>query len=421
MTEAHNRVNSPRTKRAALAATSLLATGTLLGTFAATDAAAAAPAPTSGKASAKASGNASGKAAGNNTGKPAAKAVPFTAASVTAGSTVGTLKVSWASSATHVSVYAGATADAQRTLVGSGAGTATLTVSGAHGNWVRLVPSTGAPLTLTIRDLDLASDPNLRDAGGYRTTDGHWVKMGAVYRSAALSLTPADAVVVNSFGITLDADLRTPDEVTAAADVVPIGAAWEELNISGTQGTGLPSGIDTEAAAEKMMQDGEVSMASSLNARTDFGKLLTQIAGSKGATLYHCSAGKDRTGWASALLLSLLGVSKSTVTEDYLLSNTYSFGSAATQSALKSIYDATYQAAIAKGATSADATAAAQNEEAVYTAFMKVETSYLDAGLDYVTAHFGTVENYATTPLAHGGLGLTRKNLTALRTRMLTS
>ncbi|WP_280248048.1 tyrosine-protein phosphatase [Nocardia abscessus] len=54
-----------------------------------------------------------------------------------------------------------------------------------------------------------------------------------------------------------------------------------------------------------------------------FASVLRGIIGSDGAVLFHCTAGKDRTGWTAAVLLTLLGVDRATVTEDYLLSNRY--------------------------------------------------------------------------------------------------
>jgi hypothetical protein len=80
-------------------------------------------------------------------------------------------------------VFAGSNSTAQPHFVGFGSGDGSLTVTASYGDWIRLVPTVGEPLVLTVGDLGLASDPNLRDVGGYRTTDGRWVWMGVVYRS----------------------------------------------------------------------------------------------------------------------------------------------------------------------------------------------------------------------------------------------
>ena len=104
-------------------------------------------------------------------------AVPFTSATVTVTVTSGALSVTW--SASHlvggVAVFTGSSSTAQPHFVGFGKSDGALTVTAAYGGWIRLVPTLGEPLLLRVRDLGLASDPNLRDIGGYRTADGRWV------------------------------------------------------------------------------------------------------------------------------------------------------------------------------------------------------------------------------------------------------
>ncbi|WP_037906685.1 tyrosine-protein phosphatase [Actinacidiphila yeochonensis] len=321
-------------------------------------------------------------------------ASPFTSASVAYGKQPGTLTVSFATSRhERVAVFAGTSASAQTRLVGTANGSAKLTVTGVHGSWVRLVPASGAPLVLTVRDLGLASDPNLRDAGGYRTADGQWVRMGLVYRSAALTLSAADQKVVDSLGITSDVDLRTPAEIAAAPDSVPTGAKYTNLNIIGTGSAGMATSITTADQMAAMMEDTERSFVTQDNAKQDFGKLITQIANAKGATLYHCSAGKDRTGWTSAVLLTLLGVDRATVTQDYLLSNQYYYDSPAAQATLAAM---------------------TPEQAAVYAPALQVRASYLDAGFDEVSKDYGSMYDYAVK-----GLGISPATIAKLRARML--
>lgn len=321
--------------------------------------------------------------------------VPFTAASVTAGAKSGTLTVSWAS--THlrgVAVYAGTSESAQRHRVGAGSGTDSVTVTAAYGSWIRLVPSQGSALVLTVRDLGLASDPNLRDIGGYRTVDGQWVRMGVVYRSQALSLSTADLATVDGLGITADYDLRTTAEIASAPDVVPAGATYTNLNVIGDSTSTSIAGVTSAAQAEQYMQEGEREFVTGATAQAAFKALLTGIADGDGAALYHCTAGKDRTGWATAVILTLLGVPQATVMQDYLLSNTYYFDSPAVQGMLAAMPAA---------------------EAAIYTPFMEVESSYLQAGFDQVKTSYGTMYDYAVH-----GLGLSPRTIQQLRDRLLT-
>ena len=264
-------------------------------------------------------------------------------------------------------------------------------MTAGYGDWIRLVPSSGEPLVLSVRDLGLASDPNLRDVGGYRTSDGQWVRMGVVYRSQALSLSAPDAAVVDSLGITNDYDLRTTSEIAAAPDVVPAGATYTNLNVLAD--VSLTPSLTSASAAEQYMQELEQDFVTNANAASRFGLLLTGIADDNGAVLYHCTAGKDRTGWATAVLLTLLGVPQATVMQDYLLSNTYYFDSPAVQGEL---------------------TAMPAAEATVYSPMLQVQASYLQAGFAQVTASYGSMYDYAVH-----GLGLSPQTIAKLRAKLL--
>ena len=108
------------------------------------------------------------------------------------------------------------------------------------------------------------------------------------------------------------------------------------LNVLGKDSPSIPS-VASAAQAQECMEDLGREYVISAPARAAFGTLLTDIADSSGAQLYHCSAGKDRTGWATAVILTLLGVPAKTVMSDYLLSNAYYFDSAALQGQLSAL------------------------------------------------------------------------------------
>ena len=251
----------------------------------------------------------------------------------------------------------------------------------------------GVAVAATRRDLGLASNPNLRDIGGYRTIDGQWVRRGVVYRSQALTLTAADLAVVDTLGISDAYDLRTPAEIAAAPDVVPAGAAYLNLNVLGKDSPAIPS-IASAAQAQECMAEMVREYVTSAPARNAFGTLLTGIADSSGAQLYHCTAGKDRTGWATAVILTLLGVPASTVMTDYLLSNAYYYDSPAVQAQLSALPAA---------------------KSAIYGRLLAVEPAYLQAGLDQVSASYGSMVNYV-----HQGLGQGNATMAKLQHRLLT-
>ena len=322
-----------------------------------------------------------------------ARAIPFASAAVSSDGS-GSLHVSWdAPGVRDVAVYQGTSAATTDHLAWSGGAEGSLVVSASGGDWFRLVPSRGGALAVTKRDLGLASNPNLRDIGGYRTTDGQWVRMGVVYRSQALSLPAADLAVVDTLGITGAYDLRTPTEIAATPDVVPAGAAYLSLNVLGRDSPAIPS-IASAAQARQYMAEMEQEYVTSAPARTAFCTLLTGIADGSGAQLYHCTAGKDRTGWASAVILTLLGVPAKTVMSDYLLSNAYYYDSPSVQAMLGALPAA---------------------KSAIYGRMLDVEPAYLQAGLDQVAASYGSMDDYV-----HQGLGLSNTTIAKLRHRLLT-
>jgi protein-tyrosine phosphatase len=252
-------------------------------------------------------------------------------------------------------------------------------------------PASAAP-TDRGRSLGLASDPNLRDVGGYRAGPGQWVRSGLVYRSQALSLSPADLAVVNTLGIVADYDLRTPAEATAVPDVVPASASYRLLNLLGTDSATTPS-LTSPAAARKFMRDTERSFVTNASSRRALAELLTAIASGNGPQLYHCTAGKDRTGWATAVLLTLLGVPADTVVHDYLLSNRYYYRSPAVRAQLAAMPEAVRD---------------------TYAEVLEVEPSYLLAGLDQIRTSYGSMAGFAVN-----GLGLSRGVIAKLKHRLL--
>ncbi|BCY12649.1 protein-tyrosine-phosphatase [Actinoplanes sp. L3-i22] len=327
--------------------------------------------------------------------------IPFTAATVTQNAD-GTFTIAWAAQgARNVTVYAGVSRDRieRRKPVARGGAKATVTVKSlgeADRWWFELVPDRGESLTLADRSLHLASAPNFRDAGGYRTADGQWVKMGVIYRSNSLAaLTDADVAKLKRLGIRTDIDFRTPSEIAAGQDKVPAGVTYINANVIGTSDASGGLGtidLTTDAGGVAMMVAGEKAFVSSDSGRASYRTLFTTVADRRAANvLYHCTAGKDRTGWASAAILTALGVPRATVLRDYLLSNTYN--AASNEATLAQI-----PAVIRPG----------------YKAVLDVREEYLQSGFDEVTAEYGSFDGYLRT-----GLGLNAKDLRELRAQLL--
>ncbi|MGW0634969.1 tyrosine-protein phosphatase [Nocardia salmonicida] len=208
--------------------------------------------------------------------------------------------------------------------------------------------------------MHLQGASNARDVGGYRTTDGHTVRTGVVFRSNALGrLTNADLVKLESAKVRVVVDLRTSIERTFQPDRVPAAAVIHSRNVFSQD---LP--INTEAAYEVFINSSGANKA--------FAATLRDIISTDGALLYHCTFGKDRTGWMTAVLLTILGVDRGSVYQDFLLSNT----------------------------RLSDSDSVTQSE--------------LDTSFNLATSTYGSFDNYVRK-----GLGLTAAEIATLKTKLL--
>ena len=141
---------------------------------------------------------------------------------------------------------------------------------------------------------------NTRDLGGFETADGRKIRPRRLIRSGQLSgMTEKDKqVLTEDYGLRTDVDFRTGQERTEAPDPRLPGVAYVENPILSDQAIGI-----TREQYRKF-----------------FGILLDQ---KEGAVLWHCSAGKDRVGVGTALLLSALGIPRETILADYMMVNTF--------------------------------------------------------------------------------------------------
>ncbi|HUB10849.1 MAG TPA: tyrosine-protein phosphatase [Acetobacteraceae bacterium] len=252
----------------------------------------------------------------------------------------------------------------------------------------------------------LASDGNFRDLAGiaaqyggtgFAETTAHdgVMRTGVFYRSEVLSVSDADLATLSALHITLDIDLRTPSEIAQTPDRVPLGASYVNVNIYGTAAPPPPGMVTTPAAAIAQFESQYRQFVTNSMQRTGFGTVLLDLAHSSDAALYHCSAGKDRTGWTSALLQSIAGVAPATIMNDYVASNYYEAGRISAElAAIRAAYGEATAAALAPT--------------------LGVQPSFLQAALDQVTASYGSMEAYLTQ-----GLGLSAADIYVLRAKMV--
>lgn len=211
---------------------------------------------------------------------------------------------------------------------GDGSGTFDVAISDSLHYVFQLVTENGKAL-LGASHLPLESGYNFRDLGGLRTVHGKRVKWGTIFRSDDLGgLSDRDLAYLASIPLKSIVDFRSHSEIEASPDRVPESVQNRHpLSIDPGSIMGfMEKGVDaiTTADAEDammMLYRTFVTDSACLTRFKEFFELLQDEGNAP--LLYHCSAGKDRTGIATALLLSALGVDEETILEDYLLSNSY--------------------------------------------------------------------------------------------------
>ena len=241
------------------------------------------------------------------------------------------------------------------------------------------------------RHLELEGASNFRDLGGYSANDGRRVRWRQIFRSNHLGhLTAADIAVVRGLGVRSAFDFRGLEERAAAV------CAVEEIAVHS-----LPIEPTVVAALRARLAAGSLSAADALEIMREsyrnyvrlnthsFRALFGHLLADRAPLVIHCTAGKDRTGFACALVLHALGVAEDVIAEDYLLTNRF------------------YRR---------DPSSSTDLPEDVRQAIGSVEASFLAAGFEAVQADYGDLEDYLKE-----GLGLGPQERTELKARYLQS
>jgi protein-tyrosine phosphatase len=174
--------------------------------------------------------------------------------------------------------------------------------------------------------VELEGGSNFRDLGGHRTGDGRLVKRGAVYRSAHLgNLTEADRKAIGKLGVRTIVDLRGVNEAAETPHAVDRnGVAIVGAHIEPGVGEKIRNAVEQGTATPELMAQFLTEHYRDYPRRCmpGFRKLFNVLSdGNLRPIVFHCTAGKDRTGFAAALLLTLLGVAWDDVMTDYLRTN----------------------------------------------------------------------------------------------------
>ena len=242
------------------------------------------------------------------------------------------------------------------------------------------------------RHLDLAGASNFRDLGGYPGKDGRTVRWRQIFRSNHLGhLTEADIAVLRPLGLRSAFDFRGTEERDAAM-----------CSLAGISVHSLPIEPTVVAALRARLAGGAaLSSADTLEVMRDsyrnyvryntpsFRALFAHLLEDRAPLVIHCTAGKDRTGFACALILHALGVPDEAIAEDYLLTNRF------------------YRR---------DPSASSELPDDVRQVLGSVEASFLAAAFEAINADYGDLESYFGD-----GLGLGASERAKLEARYLES
>lgn len=264
------------------------------------------------------------------------------------------------------------------------------------------------------RRIMLEGLPNTRDLGGYETRDGKVIKRHKLIRSGTLfGATESDIkILTEEYHMTTDVDFRTSQEVAEGPDPIIEGVTYianpiMENNSAGITHEGEKKGSPMAVLLGYLEQLGEhpteelaktytriVTDAYSIKQYRNFFHIL--LENQEGAVLYHCTAGKDRVGTGTALLLSALGVDRNIILQDYLKTNEH------VRDTAESMRKAAREAGMS------------EKTIANLAVMTEVQASYLEAVFDRIDTTYNSMERYLEDKM-----GLTKERIERLQAMYL--
>ncbi|MEV0095319.1 tyrosine-protein phosphatase [Streptomyces sp. NPDC050738] len=252
---------------------------------------------------------------------------------------------------------------------------------------------------------------NLRDLGGLPLSGGRTVRAGLVLRSGQLDrLDPAADPAVAALGLRTVVDFRTeaeradhPDLVPSDVRLVVADALADTISARDKPAAAqLKHILSDPAVAERELGGGKAqavfadtyrALVSSESAKAAYRTLLTELAADDaGPLLFHCTAGKDRTGWAATVILGLLGADEQTILTEYLAVNP----------AVRQAFAPFIDGFVARG-----------GDPEIALAIIGVVPEYLAAALEEVDVRYGSLEKYVRE-----GLGVDDESVERIRIRL---
>lgn len=255
----------------------------------------------------------------------------------------------------------------------------------------------GSGLIVAQRNVPMSGSINFRDLGGYVTADGRRVRWGRLFRSGHMANLGADSVAqFSELGIRTVCDFRTSEERASESRGLPGEPRLEVLEI--TPGIGdryffnrlFASTQEPQPVLDAMHEMMRVLVITAAPRYQRLFEVLMECG--PGAVLINCSAGKERTGVASALLLTALGVPRATILKDFMLSQRYF----------------PYEAEIPRVITKYDVKWPIEVARPLITPLLETRESYLQSAFAAIDEHYGSGEGLLETLYGLGPAELAR-------------
>jgi protein-tyrosine phosphatase len=242
---------------------------------------------------------------------------------------------------------------------------------------------------------------NTRELGGYKTTDGKSVKWGMLFRSDKLSdISETDQKYLQALGIKKIVDFRSEEEKTEDPDIIPTGISYVEMPISvdGAMRSKIEAVLkgETDKEVESFLIDANREFVT--NYTDVYENFLRGLIDEDAPTLFHCTAGKDRAGFAAAISLIALGVSREDVIKDYMKTNAFTedrIEEILGQIKLMSLY---------------------QTDAEILRPLIGVEQIYIETAFETAEEQYGSLENFI-----RDGLNISDEDIQKLRNKFLES
>lgn len=250
-----------------------------------------------------------------------------------------------------------------------------------------------------FRKLSMDGSYNTRELGGYKTADGKSVKWGVLFRSDKLSdISLEDQKYLKNLGIQRIVDFRSKAEKTEDPDKIPDGVAYIEMpiEVDGAMRTKIEAILKGEINRNVKDFLIEANEEFIKNYSHIYSKFLKDLAKEQKPTMFHCTAGKDRAGFAAAITLIAIGVSKEDAINDYMKTNEYTakrIDEMISKIELMSLY---------------------QTDGELLRPLLGVEREYLEAAFKAAENEYGSIENYIRS-----GLNISEKEIQQLRSFLL--